>query len=53
MRLDDDVIVKLKLFHVVNQYFCSQRKSIFSSCGPTIEFGSTRVSFGGGGGGLD
>ena len=28
MRINDDVIVKLQLFHTVNQYFTSQRKSI-------------------------
>ena len=28
MRVDDTVIVKLQLFHTVNQYFCSQRECV-------------------------
>ena len=28
MRVDDTIIVKLQLFHTVNQYFCSQRECV-------------------------
>ena len=28
MRVEEDVIKKLQMFHIVNQYFCSQREEI-------------------------
>ena len=29
MKVEDNILQKLRLFHTVNQYFCSQRKRIF------------------------